>query len=96
MARFPVGPGTPVHVPVDEDGTPLGDLLSGSTTNETRLDYVARTDGQPVYIGRAADGSATSAAVWNIERLTYDGNGRVTRKQVREDAVWDNRAILAW
>ena len=78
-----------------EASSALADLRHGVTDYEIRLDYAGRTDGQPVYLGRAANGSASSLGAWNIEFLTYDVDGNIVRKQVLTGA-WDNRAALAW
>ena len=37
------------------------------------VDYAGRTDCQPVYIGWAEPGSATSEPVWKIAFCEYDG-----------------------
>lgn len=66
---------------------------TAGTTLESRLDYAARTDAQPVYVGHAAPGTPTSAD-WRIEKVTYDTD-RPTRKQVLT-GPWDNRAALSW
>lgn len=73
----------------------LADLKHGVSDYEARLDYVDRTDGQPVYIGRAANQTDPATPTWTIEFMTYDGDGNVIRKQVLTGA-WDNRAALAW
>jgi hypothetical protein len=65
-----------------------------TTTSEARLDYDTREDEQPVYVGRAAQGS-TTAQDWTIEKVTYDEDDRPTRKQVLTGA-WDDRATLDW
>ena len=67
----------------------------GLTDVETRLDYDARTDDQPVYVGRASAGTLAANADWVIEKLTYDGDDRPTRKQVLKGS-WDDRASLDW
>ena len=51
---------------------------------------------QLIYIGRAKIGSATSAAVWQIKKVTYDSAGDVTNIQNAGgdqlfDNIWDNR-----
>jgi hypothetical protein len=65
------------------------------------FDYVARTDGQPVYAGMAVCGVATSDCKWRIRRLTYDTNSQVlTIKFANGDpgfrAIWDNRTTLTY
>lgn len=62
------------------------------------IDYVGTS---PVYIGLAALGSAKSAAVWQIRKLTYDGSGNPTDVQYANgaqafDAIWDNRTSLSY
>lgn len=69
-----------------------------------RLDYVARTDDQPVYVGFAEAESATSEAVWKIMRMTYDGSDRLTLREWAVDEhhkvtfsqVWNDRATLTY
>ena len=55
----------------------------------------------PIYMGRAAPGTATSAAAWQIRKLTYDGSDNVIAIQFADgtndyDQVWDNRAGLSY
>lgn len=69
------------------------DIKRGITDYETRLDYGARTDDQPVYVGRAPQDTATSAADWYIERISYDASNRPTRSE-RLSGSWDNRGSL--
>lgn len=57
---------------------------------EKRFDYDSRSDGQPVYIGYANPGTATTAITWLIHKVTYDGNDYPTRIQVAT-AAWDSR-----
>lgn len=69
----------------------LGDYLSGSNL---------------IYKGFARPGADTSAAVWQIAFLTYDGNNNVTAIQWPQNAngaasndyafVWDDRATLTY
>jgi hypothetical protein len=67
-------------------------------------DYVKRFDydgnGNVIYAGMAAPGTATSDAGWAIQRYTYTGSN-VTLLQWaggtnRLGAIWDNRAALAY
>jgi hypothetical protein len=61
----------------------------------TKIDYVGGSN--PIYIGYAPRGSATSAAVWTVSKLTYDGNGNPTDiKWAPEGAVYDDRASLTF
>lgn len=57
-------------------------------------------DGNPIYIGKAAQGSAKSAAAWQIRKLTFSSND-VTDIQFAAGSsaytnIWDNRALLAY
>lgn len=71
--------------------------LGGSASGKANLlDYDGRTDGNPVYVGSAPQGTATSAASWTVQRLEYDASSRLTIKQEITDAVWDDRASLSW
>lgn len=74
----------------------LQDVKRSLTDYETRLDYAARTDGNPVYVGKAVQGAATADPVWTIQHLSYDSQGRLLRAQVLSAAAWDNRATLGW
>ena len=61
-----------------------------------QLDYAGRTDGQPVYVGWAEPGTATSAPKWRIAFLTYVAN-QVTQIQwaggtIAYAFIWDNHA----
>ena len=61
-----------------------------------QLDYAGRTDGQPVYVGWAEPGTATSAAKWRIAKLTYVAN-QVTQVQWANGTIaynfkWDDHA----
>ena len=70
--------------------------VKGITDYETRLDYEARGDLQPVYVGRALDGTGVVVEIWTIEKITYDGQNRPTRKQVKSNVAWSTRAALNW
>jgi hypothetical protein len=72
------------------------ELLKESTT---LLDYVAGTN--PIYIGKSYPGATTSDPVWQIKKLTYDGNDNVTSVKYSGGSpnatdVWDNRATLTY
>ena len=58
---------------------------------QMRCDYDVRTDGQPVYLGFAPKGLATSVAGWLLHKFTYDGSDRITVRQIAYD-IWDDRA----
>ena len=56
--------------------------------------------GQPVYIGKAVPGTATSAASWQIQKITYSGN-YITQinfagSSADFDQVWDDRTSLSY
>ena len=54
-----------------------------------------RTDAQPVYLGWAKPGVATSTKDWFIQKFTYDGSDRMTLRQ-RALGSWDNRTSLSY
>lgn len=66
--------------------------IEQASTQEQRLDYDTRTDGNPVYVGNAPAGSAPSVSAWRVQRLTYDSSARLARLQVQSGIAWDNRA----
>lgn len=69
-----------------------------------QVDYAGRSDGQPVFIGWAAPGSATSDPVWKITKFTYDGGGNVLTRlwavngtgKAFFDQVWDSHTTLTY
>lgn len=58
-------------------------------------DYVARTDGQPIYLGFAVRTAATSDSVWIIYKFTYDASDQMTSRKTAF-GIWDNRASLTY
>lgn len=58
------------------------------------VDYGARTDGQPVYVGYAIRGLATNANGWMIQKFTYTTIGGSDYLETRTIAYssWDLRA----
>ena len=72
-------------------------LVSSGSATITRYDAVGTTQ---AYVGKAAPGTATSAALWQIKRLTYTSAGDVTVEvadgDLDFDNVWDNRASLTY
>lgn len=78
---------------------PSGGLKVDNTSYTTNLDFVAGTN--PIYIGFAVPASLTSAAVWQIRKLTYDGSSNLTNIQYAAGttaftSIWDNRAVLSY
>lgn len=65
------------------------------TDQEVRLDYAERTDGNPRYVGKALQGTATPAPAWTVQLPEYDAWNRLVRAQVRSGVAWDDRA-LGW
>ena len=66
--------------------------------NEMRLNYVARTDKQPVYLGKAAYTNAVEAdPVWTVTRFTYESgaaDARLVSTDVRKGIAWTDRATV--
>lgn len=96
---------TPVSVaPVDQTfGTPItdggGGLYTVDTPYTTVLDFDASNN--PIYIGRAHQGSAKSAASWQIKKLTFNASNLVTDIQYAAgdsafNHIWNNRASLTY
>lgn len=68
-------------------------LLVDALSWEMRFDYTGGpTSTEPVYIGYANPGTATSTATWLVHKFTYTG-GVVTRRQVATGS-WDGRSGL--
>ena len=67
---------------------------------DTLITQVDEVDASTIYQGYAAQGSATSAAVWKIRRVTVNSNNTVTVTYADGDQhfnnVWDNRASLSY
>lgn len=78
-------------------GDPGVTLPLGSSTYTQMIDYAGTAN--PVYVGLAPPGSATSAAVWQIKKLTYSGSNPTATQWAAGGAftqVWDNRASLTY
>jgi len=61
-----------------------------------RLDYDVRTDDNPVYVGFAPTGMATSEVDgWILYKMTYDGSDRVTAVDIAYDS-WDNHLTASY
>ncbi len=59
------------------------------------------SSGRPIFIGLAKPGTATSKALWQIRKITYDGSGFLTDVQwaggnATFNQVWDDRAGLSY
>lgn len=68
-----------------------------------RYTIVVDYDGanNPIYIGLATQGSAKSAALWQIRKLTFDGSNNCTDIQYANgnelfQSIWNNRASLGY
>lgn len=86
-------------VPVAVQGTVPVSIAAAVTTNAPieRLDFGGTQ--YPVYVGKAAPGSATSSAVWSIAKYTYVGTSLSSITYAGGGAfnqVWDNRAGLTY
>jgi len=100
--EYPISPGGPLMTEVST-ATPLP-VGSLSAPVATQIDNSA-VNNQPLYVGTAKAGSATSAAAWRIQKLAYDSNGNVsaiTWANVdgngipSSSEIWDNRAGLVY
>lgn len=66
-------------------------------SNSDLIIKVSYAGSNPEYIGYAAPGTATSAAAWQIRKVTYNGSGDITDVQFAAGVndytkVWDDRA----
>ncbi len=59
--------------------------------HQLRLDYQSRTDGQPVYLGKAPSGVADGDNGWTIYFHEYNGSNQLTSRKLNGKAIWDNR-----
>ncbi len=79
-----------------DGGSAINVNSGGSSTYATRLDEVG---GGITYVGKAAVGSATSSAVWQIQRITETGPDITIQwadGNASFDNIWDNRASLTY
>jgi len=70
-------------------------------SNADLICKIAYNGNYPVYIGYAAPATATSAAAWQIRKLTYDANNNITDIQFASGVndytkVWDDRATYSY
>jgi hypothetical protein len=57
--------------------------------------------GNPIYVGLANPGSLTSAPVWRILKIGYDGGGFTASVKWADgnldfDKIWDNRGTYTY
>jgi hypothetical protein len=78
--------------------TAIGAALLTQPATEITLTMALAFDGNnnPIYLGLAAKGSAKSAEVWQLRKLTFDGNSNCTDIQWADgndnfDNSWDLR-----
>ena len=66
----------------------------------TQSVFAYDSSGNVEYIGKATPGSATSAAVWQIQKITYDGSDATEINFAGGSAefvnIWDNRATYTY
>lgn len=65
----------------------------------TLMDFASGSS--PVYIGKAIPATATSSALWQIKKLSYDANGNLSSIKLADgdtnfDNIWDNRSSLSY
>lgn len=70
-------------------------LIRGMSTSipEQRFDWDG--NGNLIYQGWAHKRNvATSAPQWMVAKLTYDASNQVTRIQILQNVIWDDRASI--
>ncbi len=85
---------------VDENGNQVGTSTTPLNTSATlTASYLAifipqyDSSNNPVYICQASTGSLTSAAAWQIFKLSYDDSGNIAKKRWADgDALFDKIA----
>lgn len=111
-SRDPLGTATPWYTKLTDDfdnligaSNPLDVRLDGFTTQPVSLPtYISSVEfdgsNNPIYIGFAITGSATSATAWQIRKITYTGTNptsiRFANGTLAFGAVWDDRAALPY
>lgn len=73
--------------------------LHGGGVYKFKVEYDGSNN--PIYMGTALPGSATSDPKWQIRKLTFDGSNNPTDMQyangsIEFDKIWDDRASLAY
>lgn len=101
---FGLNPGIPVagdtelatEAKQDETNAKLDTLIANSASAyETRNDPL--TDPNLIYLGKAAPGSATSSAVWQIKRYNKSaGHSSFADDETTFDKVWDDRTTYSY
>lgn len=63
-----------------------------------QIDYVSRTDGQPIYVGFANRGTSTSSDGWIIQFFSYItiGSSDFVSSRTSSVGIWNNRASLTY
>lgn len=96
--------GTPTAVS-DVNKLPVFDSVADANFDSVRIrkgDYLETEDvlydipvtltDSFIYIGVAPAGTATSASLWYVRRISFNGNKLPFKDQFRSGVVWDNRA----
>lgn len=78
-----------------------GNGILQTTTEEYTSAVEYDGSGNPIYTGFAAPGTAKSASLWKIRKITYDVNGNPTDIQWADgdtqfDKVWNSRATYTY
>ena len=76
-------------------------LFGGEASIKVSMALAYDANGNVLYLGQAPPGAATSAAIWQIRRFTYDANGNMTAIWWADgntvyDNIWDDRATLSY
>lgn len=76
-------------------------VLHGGGVYSVKADYDGSTPANLIYLGLAIPGSLTSAPVWQIRHLIYDGSSNLLSLLYANGAtdfnsVWDNRVSLSY
>jgi hypothetical protein len=61
-----------------------------------QFDYVARTDGNPVYAGYSAQGVGDDDERWTLKKFTYDANNQCTKIQIAYKKAWSARTTAGF
>ena len=86
-------------VTVDLTGTGLA--KDSTLTNKFTAQFDYSGGSNLIYFGQAATGSATSSAVWQIRKFTYDGSSNLATMKfangsISYNSIWDDRASLSY